>query len=318
MNLSIESIYRNFKHGKVNFNTTTQLLISEIENNENIELRLKALQTLVKIRKNDVQLFKYLENLLVSDISSIIRKYSVETIGKLFMKQAFPPMKWAFQFEKDLECKIAILKVIASVNSPESSQVLINEIKKIKNAKYINKELKSYKNKFRVAINNLIKSNGLKSCSQKELSEIIINFYIIKSLTQKFYSVNFEVDPQKATINQLDLSDIEYEVRGWKAEFKNNITESSQIISVIHLKDLSRLDLSNNQLKSLEFLKYLPNLKGLNIANNRIDDPTNIKYINTHQALKYINLEGNKISSTLKNSLINSNIKVKTTQSSYF
>jgi hypothetical protein len=312
MEIIVEKIYQDFKSQKISLERTNELLNSIIENNNDHTVRTKALETLSEIAPKDKFFFKYLENLLISDSSAKIRKLSAKLIGRLFLENAFEPMKWALKFEKNLGCKIAILKVIALIQSSASHQILLDQFEKIKGLKYLDENLKSYKNKFQNALKILLESDKLQTFSQRELSEIIINFLVVKYLAHRFYSLNFRVNEETVLVEELDLSDIEFEVRGWKSEFKNNINNTSEISCIAQLKHLKRLNLANNQLKTLKFLKNLPNLEELNISNNKIDEPNNIDFINNHQKLKYINLEGNEISMILRNKGLKRQIKVKT------
>jgi Leucine-rich repeat (LRR) protein len=312
MESTVEKIFQDFKSQKISLERTIELLNSIIENNNDHKIRTKALETLSEIAPQNTFFYKYLENLLISDNSEKIRKLSAKLIGDLFLEKAFEPMNWALKFEENLGCKVAILKVIALIQSSESNKILLDQIEIIKSLKYLDDNLKSYKNKFQDVLKVLLESGKLQTFSQRELSEIIINFYIIKFLAQRFYSLNFQLNLENALVEELDLSDIEFEVRGWKSEFKNNISNASEISCITKLNQLKRLNLANNQLKTLKFLKDLPNLEELNISNNKIDESRNITFINNHPNLRYINLKGNKISMILRNKGLRNQIKVKT------
>lgn len=312
MESTVEKIFQDFKSQKISLERTIELLNSIIENNNDHKIRTKALETLSEIAPQNTFFYKYLENLLISDNSEKIRKLSAKLIGDLFLEKAFEPMNWALKFEENLGCKVAILKVIALIQSSESNKILLDQIEIIKSLKYLDDNLKSYKNKFQEVLKVLLESGKLQTFSQRELSEIIINFYIIKFLAQRFYSLNFQLNLENALVEELDLSDIEFEVRGWKSEFKNNISNASEISCITKLNQLKRLNLANNQLKTLKFLKDLPNLEELNISNNKIDESRNITFINNHPNLRYINLKGNKISMILRNKGLRNQIKVKT------
>jgi hypothetical protein len=312
MEIIVEKIFQDFKSQKISLERSIELLNSIIENSNDHKIRTKALETLSEIAPKKRFFYEYLENLLISDNNEKIRKLSAILIGELFLESAFEPMKWALKFEKNLGCKIAILKVIALIQSSASNKILLNQIEKIKDLKYLDDNLKSYKNKFQEALKTLSESGKIQRFSQRELSEIIINFFVIRFLAHRFYSLNFRINIEDALVEELDLSDIEFEVRGWKSEFKNNIIKASEISCISNLKQLKRLNLANNQLKTLKFLKDLPNLEELNISNNKIDESKNITFINNHQKLNYINLEGNKISMILRNKGLRRQIKVKT------
>jgi hypothetical protein len=141
----------------------------------------------------------------------------------------------------------------------------------------------------------LLKSKKFESYSHNKLADIIINFKTISELTKKFYSVYFELD--NALVIKLDLADVEYEVRGWKADYKNNIKDISEITGLKHLEYLTHLNISNNQLKSIQELIYLKNLTHLYLSNNLIKDMENKEYIKQMINLKYVDLAHNPIAS---------------------
>jgi len=73
---------------------------------------------------------------------------------------------------------------------------------------------------------------------------------------------------------------------------------------------LKRLDLSNNQIKSVKGLIKLKNLTHLILSNNKICDLVNLKYLKQFPKLQYLDLCGNSIAAVVKNDYFNPNIRV--------
>ncbi len=112
-------------------------------------------------------------------------------------------------------------------------------------------------------------------------------------------------------IEKLDLSDyLEFEVKGTPWGWKNNIRSLSQITGLSNLKQLTTLDLSNNQIRDLEGITELTNLTHLVLPNNQIRDLKNLEYINKLPNLQFIDLCGNDISKNVKNEDFNPHCRV--------
>ncbi|MBD3211043.1 MAG: leucine-rich repeat protein [Candidatus Lokiarchaeota archaeon] len=114
------------------------------------------------------------------------------------------------------------------------------------------------------------------------------------------------------------MSDIEFEVRGWKAEFRNAIEDLSEITGLLNLQSLKHLDLSNNRIKDIKELASLKNLKYLFLANNQIEDEKNIKFLKGIKNLAYLDISSNKIAYCSDNFIFNKNIEIKVQNFGYF
>jgi hypothetical protein len=164
---------------------------------------------------------------------------------------------------------------------------------------------------FRKDLKKLFKTKKIEHVSQSDLFDIVMNFKIIAALKSKFYSVYYELE--NAKVIKLDLSDIEYEVRGWKSEFKNNIKNLSEIPGLTHLKSLKFLYLSNNQISIIKDLVNLPELTQLYLSNNKIADEINLKYIKMLPNLTYLDITGNKLAKKVRCEDFKNNLHVKLT-----
>ena len=317
MDLPPKKIYEDFQKNDLDKSTAFELLISLIEHSDDDLIRVESIENLEKIGLETNKLFKLFENLMISDSSEIIRTSAAKVICNNFLDKALSPVKWALLHDSSYECMITIINTLVKMNDQESKDILIGEIKQIQKMKYIIEDSKITNKLFKRDIKKLFKSKPIETISQEELAEIIINFKTIAALKKKFYSVYYELEDAKVV--KLDLSDIEYEVRGWKAEFKNNIQAISDITGISNLKNLRDLYLSNNQIKDIEGLITLTKLTYLDLANNQINDKKNLDYLKkiSNQGLKYLNISSNKIADFVSKNDFNSDLEIKLIKTYY-
>lgn len=297
MELTPKKIYEDFETNKIDKRTAADLLISLIDNTDHEDTRIECIENLKKIGVVNDKIFDFLENLLISDLNAKIRCASANYIKDFFLDKSLSLIEWVAQYETDYYCLCTIIQTLVELNNHESKSILVNMIKKIRKTKYLDEKNKIENKKFKRSIKKTIKKAKFEICTHEELAEIIVNYLTIYALTKKFYSVYFELE--NALVVKLDLADVEYEVRGWKADFKNNIKEISEITGLENLKHLTHLNLSNNQIETIEDLRNLENLTHLFIANNKIHDSENVEYIKKMLNLKYLDLAGNQITNYL-------------------
>ena len=306
-----KKILEDYESNNIDRQSAIKSFISLIENSDNDELRVECLRNFEKIGIKGEEIFKFLENLLISDSSNDVRAVTAELIKNNFLEKALPVMKWAITYETDCECLYYILSALKVINNQESRSVVIEEIKKIKKMKYLLPDSNISNKPFRKEIKKLFKTKKVENFSQSELVDIIMNFKIITALKKKFYSVYYELE--NAEVVKLDLSDIEYEVRGWKSEFKNNIKDLSEIPGLKHLKSLKYLYLSNNQISNIKDLINLPELTQIYISNNEITDEINLEYIRMLPNLNYLDITGNELAKKVRCEDFKNNLHVKLT-----
>ena len=295
MEQSPKKIYENFLDNNLDKHTAIDLLISIIENSEDDIERINCVENLKKMGEKNDKIYKIFENLLLADTNEKVRNIAIEAIRDIFINRALIPMKWALEYESNYHCLVSIIETLVKINDLESKSILISEIQKISKIKYLDKVKRIDNKKFKKSLKSVLKSKKLEVYPHNELADIIINYKTISELTKKFYSVYFELD--NTLVIKLDLADVEYEVRGWKADYKNNIKDISEITGLKHLKYLTHLNISNNQLKSIQELIYLKKLTHLYLSNNLIKDMENMEYIKQIINLKYVDLAHNPIAS---------------------
>ena len=242
MVLTPKRIYEEIGNSNINKFRAYDLLTSFIENSENEEIRVDSIRYLEKIGVLDEKLFNFLENILISDSNREIRIIAAEFLKNKFLEKSINPFKWVIKHETDYECIIIAIKSLKKINSSETKLLLFIQLKSIIKTKYINEQKKIENKKFKRIVKKLVKSKKYDNFTHKELSDILINYIIIKNLIKQYPNVYYELNPQSGLIEELDLSDfLEYEVKGVQFGWNNNITSISEIYGLKYLNNIKKI-----------------------------------------------------------------------------
>jgi len=311
MEINPQTILKDYNNKCIDKFTAIKLLTSAIENYDEEKFRLEAITVLNTLKIKTETLFEFFENIILSDSSEIIRNAAAKYISANFLEISLPVFQWVIQHETSYYCLLTVIYSLAKTNKNEAKSILFEQIKKIRDIRYLNVD-KGYGNKkYRKALKSYFKRNPINSLSHKQLAAILINFLTMKNLTEDIPNVYFELDDERLLVDKLDLSDyLEFEVKGTPWGWKNNIRSLSQITGLNNLKHLKRLDLSNNQIGDLEGINELTNLTHLVLLNNQINDLTNLEHIKQLTNLQFLDLRGNGISKNVTSEDFNSNCRV--------
>ncbi|MFW9988913.1 MAG: HEAT repeat domain-containing protein [Candidatus Odinarchaeota archaeon] len=286
-------------------------LISFVENSENEQIREEAIVTLDRIGIFDNKLFKFLENILISDADDKIRRAVLKFLEKRYLNKAIAPLKWALNHENNYENLVIIIKSLKKANSEESKRILFDKTKEIIHTKYINKDKMIENRKFKEILKKLLKTKKYELFSHEELSLILINFMTIVNLIELYPNVSYEINPENGLLFELDLSDyFEYEVKGIPFGWKNNIKSISEIKGLNYLKSLTKINLSNNLIEDIKELAKLKNITHLTLSKNNMSNIKNLEYLKKFEKLEYLDLRDNEIASKIKSDEFNPNIRV--------
>jgi Leucine-rich repeat (LRR) protein len=305
-----EEIWKEIENNTIDIHTATDLLMSLIEESEKHEIRLEAIEIIVKILPSGDKLFKILENLVVSEEDAIIRYIAIKLIGDKYMNNAFSLLKWALQNENDYHCLFEVVNQLGKLNIPEVKTLLYNEVQIFIKKKYLNEERKIKNKKINKTVSKIFRIKDYREFHPSDIALILINLLTISGLFMKYHNISFELNSQKGLIEKLDLSDIEYEVKGTPWEWKNNIFSLSEILGIEYLTGMHYLDLSNNLITELKEITKLPNITHLILRNNKICDRKNLDYLNSMPNLKYVDLRGNEIVNIVQKSDFDPNLRV--------
>jgi hypothetical protein len=311
MILTPKELYEDFENNKISKFKAYELLTSFVENNENESIREDSIKYLEKIGLFHSELFVFLENLLISDTNSEIRKISAQFLKKYFLDKSIDIFKWVLKNERELECLIIVIRALEQKKSSETKILLFNQLKNIIKTKYINKSKKIENKKYKSIIKKLLKSKKYHQFTHKELSDILINYFTIKTLIIHYPNVYYELNPQTGLVEELDLSDfLEFEVKGTPFGWKNNIMNISEITGLKFLEYIKKIDLSNNQIENVKDLLSFKKLTHIILANNKITKIKNIEFLKEMPNLVYIDLRYNKIIEKIKPKEFDENIRL--------
>ena len=302
MILNPQTILEDYNNRYIDKSTATKLLTSIIENYDEENFRLEAINILNTLKIATKTLFEFFENLLLSDSSEVIRNAAAKYVSTNFLEISLPVFLWVIQHETSYHCLVTVVNSLVKIQTSEAKSILIKQLRKIRDIKYLNVDKGFGNKKYRKALKSYFKRNLINKLSPKQLAAILINFLTIKNLIEEIPNAYFELDEKLLLIDKLDLSDyLEFEVKGTPWGWKNNIRSLSQITGLSNLKHLKTLDLSNNQIGDLEGINELENLTHLVLPNNQISDLKNLEYINQLTNLQFVDLCGNDISKNVKN-----------------
>ncbi|MHA1747885.1 MAG: HEAT repeat domain-containing protein, partial [Promethearchaeota archaeon] len=130
------AILNDVRNGDLDKTSAIELLITIIDNSENIETRLETIKVIEKIEEKSKRLFKFLENLLISDNNEKIRIQSAKILTALYIEQAIPPINWVLQHEKSLAVQIAIIHYLADMDTEKTRSILLKKINEYHKKKY--------------------------------------------------------------------------------------------------------------------------------------------------------------------------------------
>ncbi|MFX1340593.1 MAG: leucine-rich repeat domain-containing protein [Promethearchaeota archaeon] len=296
MSLTPLKIYQDLKENKLDRKSAAEILLMLIENSEDDDVRIESIKLLEKIGFKNDKLFKVLEGLLISDLNERVRYIAAVYITDYFIDRALSPMKWALEYESNYDCLILIIKTLAKIGSNEAKETLLDDLKRIKKRKYIDKD-RQYHNKFKKSLKKLLKSKKIKNLHCEDLADIIINYKTIETLIKTFYTIYYKVE--NGLVTELDLSDLGWNVNVWRQKYAEKVEEISEIVGLMNLKNLKSLDLSNNRISFIKDLLNLKKLTHLYISNNKLN-LDNIEFFEKMDNLKFLDIHGNEIATSIK------------------
>ncbi|MHA2035225.1 MAG: leucine-rich repeat domain-containing protein [Promethearchaeota archaeon] len=251
MELTPERIYEDFSKNHIDRPSATKLLLSLVESSEREEVRIESIKKLNHIGVKDEQVFKLLENLLISDSNETMRNTAAIGLRNNFIDKALEPMKWAFIHEESLSCLattysilIEIINNLVSKQTPLNRSILLLEVKNIR------------RKDFRLGFEALCDTNKIENITTKELGEILINFLTITLLEKSYWRIKYEIKYCK--IVELDFI------------FKGLARLPESLKHLFHIKTLI---LRYNQLTQLpDWIGNLNCLESLNVNVNNLNN----------------------------------------------
>ena len=266
MVLEPNKIYEDFRSKNLDKAITIESLINLIENIDDDVVRKESIDILNKIDFKHKNIFKILENILISDSNEDLRHAAAKVIKTKFLNKAIIPFLWVLQHESSYNFLITIIKSLEDLSDDRIDSMLIKEIKKINIYKY------------KKSINQLSSENNLDNLSHKELAEIIINHITLRFLKKKFNKLEFEI--KNGLVMSLDFSKVDNLIIYWRDRVA--FQDSSDVMGIQNLKDLERITFFSLQWtfnNDLSYQSSITLIKALEQLNNNIAKETLISQI---------------------------------------
>ncbi len=246
MELSPDSILKNYKNGKVNKESSIEQLIDLIENSNSLSIRASCVNALGKIGIVDEKIFNLLENLLISDSDEGVRTEAARIIHRDYFKNAFKLVSWALlhEFSLDLLKQLheTILKIINYLVMSNSRSIIEEGITSIRTS-----EIKN-------GFEKLFLLTTLKDLTNDTLASYLTNFFTLLYLKKKFWRLRYKV--AECLVVELDF------------QFKGLIKVPEEIK---YLKFLKKLSLRYNQIASIpNWIESLIFLEELDLYSNSL------------------------------------------------
>jgi len=245
MELTPSKIHEEYFKNNLDKQSAAKLLISLIDNCESDKVRVESIQALEKIKIDDNKSFRFLENLLISDSSERVRNSAALILKNLYINRALEPMKWALIHEESPSClntiHATLIKIIKNMVE-NNQQILYSEVKKIR------------EREFRISLEQLSKVKSIEKLTNKELAEILINYFTFLLLKKIYWRIKFKIENCK-------FIELDFIFKG--------LTEIPEPIK--YLSSLKILIFRYNQLTTLpEWIGNLFSLESLNLNVNNI------------------------------------------------
>lgn len=271
MELKPDIIYNNYIGKKIDIDSAIDQLLVIIENSENTQIRLESIMVLSKIDVKTDKIFRFVENLLVSDNFEKIRVQAAKIIKRNYYERALSPLKFAIFHEESPEClKIiheALLKIIDHFFKQGIRDRLLKEATNME------------KREFRVGFEILLERSNVSEITNAEIKDILVNYFTFTYLERTIWRIRHEIEDCRIT-------KLDFQFKGL-----NSIPEALK-----NLQSLKKLNLRYNQIQRIpEWIESLEELEELNINSNSISKvPSSIGNL---KKLKILSLRINEIRS---------------------
>jgi len=333
-NLAPTKIYKYFKNKKFSRIRASEMLMSLIENasEDDFRTQLMSLKFMGLVASKDIDVFIYLENLLISHLNEQIRGNAGSIIIKNFPGKAEKPIIWALKHEKSNTSIILMIHSLEKTAVPELNSLLkLKNYVKIEGHIFFPSGFYYILNLNSKSIENIVDIENIDNLTK--LKKLYLNFNQITNINgldnlSDLKSLNLQGNRIRKIGGLRNLKNLEFiylnsneisEIRGINHNdnlrmvqlFDNRISKIkglqkllklevlnlrnnniTEINSLTSLRNLKRLDLSNNQISEIKGLENLTKLEFLDLSYNKIDE---IKGLKNLTKLRFLDLRHNKI-----------------------
>jgi Leucine-rich repeat (LRR) protein len=318
-----EKLYKYLLSNKITKREAAEHIISLIENNDDVDIRIKCIEAFEKIDLRSEEIFKTLENSLISDENPLVRASAAQLMIKFFLKKSEVPLKWAVQQDKSPIVFVTIYELLKKHENIYIENLKKEIVKKLENyvRKYINCGLKSQEAQV-LGLLEILNGTKLNRRSDDERLWDGCEYDSVYKMNDTGNVVLIEIKDIHGMREKYPIAMIPEQIGSLKSLetlliLENKIKSIPESIGSLHsLKNLNLnwnlintlpksigslislkiLELRNNQLEAMpEEVGLLKSLEKLDLSKNQIQ--ALIKAIGSLNSIKQIDLSHNNIQS---------------------
>ncbi|MFW9970326.1 MAG: leucine-rich repeat domain-containing protein [Candidatus Odinarchaeota archaeon] len=305
--LTLEKIQKSLSIGDQTKEDAIQLLISLIEGSDNIKIRLKSIETLQKLNIQNENIFKIMENCLISDENAIVRASVMKFIIQNYLEDGFSALRWVIKHEKSPLVLNLFFKHVEKFNSHHLNLIkndLFNWRKDFSSKIgivpqesnfFLDLEVLFAKDKRNYEIDPFCyKYFEILSDSKNGVPWLIINDKHVEILNFNLFNWRF-IKNNTDIINSITkLQDLDFYLWSLRKYSTNDENISTIPESIGSLTQLKKLTLRRNNLKKLPVsMKNLTSLKELDVSYNKLDEIP--QFLISLNSLEKLNIKHNYV-----------------------
>jgi hypothetical protein len=305
--LTPEKIQRDFSIGDISKENAADLLISLIEGSDDTEIRVESIKALEKLNFRSENIFKKLENYMISDENAIVRASVTNFVIQNYLEDGIPALKWATQHEKSPLVLKEIFDFMKNSDSPvleliKNDLVKWNEgfsskmgVVPQESLFFLDLEALFAKGKKNYELNpsNYKNFQTLSDIKNGEPWLVIRNKHV-EILNFNYFRWKFIINNSDIVDSLSKLQDLDVYLCSLRRYSHSDIVITSIPESIGSLIYLKKLTLRRNSLRILPYtINKLTLLRELDISNNKFEEiPQEIISLNS---LEKLNIKHNLI-----------------------
>jgi hypothetical protein len=249
------------KNGTLNKSDAAEILISLIEGSDDFKIRAESIIGLDQIAFKTEQIFKIVENHLISDKNPFVRNAAAKAITHHYLKDGLNSLKWAITHD----------------NSPLVMKTIFEFLKNFKEQplEFLNEELNRCMEKFALEIGVAQEEAKFFLDLEALFADGNENYEIDTSIYNYFKILtDFKSGEPWLALKNEHVETLNFNYFNWKflKENKDNIESIMKLSSPdLFLSSIQKLNLNyNNPVRIPESIGLLKYLKILNLSRNKI------------------------------------------------
>jgi hypothetical protein len=305
--LTPDRIQKSLSTGDLTRENAAEQLISLIEGSDNTEIRIKSIKILEKLNFHNENLFKIMENCLISDENAQIRAVVAKYIIQNYLEEGIPALIWVIQHETSPLVLTIFFEFIENFESPQFESIR-NELivwnkdfsKKIgivpqESRFFLDLEVLFAKSKENYSIDPYSYKyfETIKNINERE-PWLFIKDRHVQSLTFNYFNWKYVKYNSDILKSLLKLQDIEVYLESIRKYSQNDVLLKIVPESIGSLGHLKKLNLQRNGLEALpNSCRNLTLLKELDLSYNRLEEIP--EYFYSFNNLESLNIKHNNL-----------------------